>query len=86
MGSWFSGEQYHGLSRPVRKQRPNIGKDVIQGCSETMAYVTDLEQQGMPCLQSKTHSRLEISERATARSMHAGGVNLLIADGSAVRR
>ncbi len=70
----------HGL---YGNNGPNIGKDVIQGCSETMAYVSDLEQQGMPCLQSKTDSRLEISERATARSMHAGGVNLLMADGSA---
>ena len=61
---------------------PNMGKDAIQGCSETAAHVADLEQQGMPCLKSKTDPRLEISERATARSMHVGGVNLLMADGS----
>ena len=69
----------HGL---YGNNGPNIGKDGIQGCSETVAHVPDLEQQGMPCLQSATDPRLEISERATARSLHDGGVNILMADGS----
>ena len=69
----------HGL---YGNNGPNNGRDAIQGCSETAANVHDLEYQRMPCLRSKTDPRLELSERATARSMHAGGVNLLMADGS----
>lgn len=70
----------HGL---YGNNGPNTGKDAIQGCSGAMANVIDLEYQGMPCLRSRTDPRLEISERATARSLHVGGVNLLMADGSA---
>jgi prepilin-type processing-associated H-X9-DG protein len=70
----------HGL---YGNNGPNRGKDAIQGCSDVAAHIADLEQQGMPCLKSQTDPRLEISERATARSMHVGGVNLLMADGSA---
>ncbi len=69
----------HGL---FGNKGPNTGKDAIQGCTETAAYVPDLEQRGMPCLMSRTDPRLEISERATARSMHVDGVHLLMADGS----
>ncbi len=70
----------HGL---FGNNGPNVGKDAVQGCTETMAHVVDLEFQGMPCLKSATDPRLEISERATSRSMHVDGVNLLMADGSA---
>lgn len=69
----------HGL---YGNNGPNTGKDAIQGCSQTVAHVPNLESQGMPCLQSTIDPRLEISERATARSMHTGGVNVLMADGS----
>jgi len=62
---------------------PNSGTDAIQGCSQVSANVLDLESQGMPCLRSTSDPNYEISERATARSTHAGGVNLLMADGSA---
>jgi prepilin-type N-terminal cleavage/methylation domain-containing protein/prepilin-type processing-associated H-X9-DG protein len=70
----------HGL---YGNNGPNTGKDVIQGCSEAVTQGGDPELQGMPCLRAKTDPRLEISERATARSLHPGGVNVLMADGSA---
>jgi prepilin-type processing-associated H-X9-DG protein len=70
----------HGL---FGNNGPNIGKDAIQGCTQVADQVPDLEQLGMPCLKSKTDPRLEISERATARSLHPGGVHVLMVDGSA---
>jgi prepilin-type N-terminal cleavage/methylation domain-containing protein/prepilin-type processing-associated H-X9-DG protein len=73
-----SGTACHGL---FGNKGPNRGDDAIQGCSETAAHV-DLELEGMPCLRSSTDPRFEVSERATARSTHVGGVNLLMADGS----
>ncbi len=85
-GTWalgFPGGSITACHGMYGNNGPNAGKDAIQGCSETVAHVGDLEQQGMPCIQSKTDPRLEISERATARSMHVGGVNTLMADGSA---
>jgi prepilin-type processing-associated H-X9-DG protein len=85
-GVWalgFAGSSVTACHGLYGNNGPNKGKDAIQGCSATAAHVTDLEIQGMPCLQSQTDPRLETSERATARSMHLGGVNLLMADGSA---
>jgi prepilin-type N-terminal cleavage/methylation domain-containing protein len=85
-GVWtlgFAGSSVTACHGLYGNNGPNRGKDAIQGCSETATQVIDMEIQGMPCLQSQTDPRLEISERATARSMHVGGVNLLMADGSA---
>ena len=69
----------HGL---YGNKGPNKGTDAIQGCTAATGQVPDLEFQGMPCLRSSTDPRLEVSERATARSLHTDGVNVLMADGS----
>jgi prepilin-type N-terminal cleavage/methylation domain-containing protein len=84
-GVWalgFAGSSITACHGLYGNNGPNIGKDAIQGCSEATAHAGDLESQGMACLQSKIDPRLEISERATARSMHVEGVNVLKADGS----
>ena len=70
----------HGISE---KGGPNTGKDRIQGCSELTAQLPGLNATGMPCNLSLTGPEAEICEQATSRSLHGGGVNLLMADGSA---
>ncbi|MBI3837465.1 MAG: DUF1559 domain-containing protein [Planctomycetia bacterium] len=61
---------------------PNAGADAIQGCGALSAVVGDLDAQGMRCSANLNNPSAEISEQATSRSMHSGGVNLLMADGS----
>lgn len=61
---------------------PNRGSDAIQGCTDIAKDVTDLDVQCMSCLKAEDDPRLEISERATARSSHVGGINALMADGA----
>lgn len=61
---------------------PNQGFDYIQGCPELRAKTgARLDAENMPCMSRKTP--MPISERATARSFHAGGVTVLTADGAA---
>ena len=64
-------------------KRPNGGDDLIQGCFFAVAKegIGQLETRGMSC---GLKQRLDISERATARSMHSGGVNVLHLDGSVI--
>lgn len=84
-GVWslgFAGSSVTACHGLYGNNGPNRGKDVIQGCSQVSAQVADLEFQGMPCVRSQTDPWEEISDRATARSTHAGGVNLVMADGS----
>lgn len=69
----------HGMSG---NRGPNAGADSIQGCGDVLDAVPDLAAQGMPCTRAPDASE-DISQQATARSMHSGGVNLLMADGSA---
>jgi prepilin-type N-terminal cleavage/methylation domain-containing protein len=60
---------------------PNAGSDSIQGCGEVTALLGDPAGSGMPC--SKFSDPLyDISDQATARSLHSGGVNLMLMDGS----
>jgi prepilin-type processing-associated H-X9-DG protein len=69
----------HGL---YGSNGPDAGEDLIQGCffAVAKAGMGQLEALGMPCVMNVT---IDISERATSRSMHSGGVNLLKVDGSA---
>ncbi len=60
---------------------PNAKKDHIQGCSAVVAQTGDPSSQGMPC-RTRSNPEREVCERATARSLHASGVNVLVADGS----
>jgi prepilin-type processing-associated H-X9-DG protein len=72
----------HGTSGGNANRGPNKGLDFIQGCPKLQAKSADrLAAENMPCSYRKIP--IEISERATARSLHSGGVNLLMADGSA---
>jgi len=60
---------------------PNRGLDFIQGCRELqMRLGGQLEVENMPCSFRKIP--IELSEKATARSQHSHGVNLMMADGS----
>lgn len=60
---------------------PNASFDLIQGCPKLQAKLGALlDAENMPC--SYRRIAIEISEKATARSQHSGGVNLLMADGS----
>jgi type II secretory pathway pseudopilin PulG len=61
---------------------PNAKADRIQGCTAVIAEVGDPELQGMPCRRRSDPTK-EVCEQATARSHHASGVNVLMADGSA---
>lgn len=61
---------------------PNAGDDAIQGCGIILAEIPDLATRGMPCSANLKNPSAEISEQATSRSMHPGGVNLLMVDGS----
>lgn len=70
----------HGISD---RGGPNAGKDRIQGCSALVAQVPDLRGMGMPCSASPMNPKSEFCEQATSRSMHAGGVHVSMADGSA---
>ena len=62
---------------------PNTGEDLIQGCFFAVAKAGSgqLDALGMPCA---LNQGIDISERATSRSMHGGGINLLMLDGSTV--
>jgi len=63
---------------------PNTSFDLIQGCPRLQAKLgSRLETENMPC--SYRRVPIEISEKATARSQHSGGVNLIMADGSVHR-
>ncbi len=60
---------------------PNKGLDFLQGCpslQSKLGALLDLENMG--CSYRRP---IDISEKATARSQHSSGVNLLMADGSA---
>jgi prepilin-type N-terminal cleavage/methylation domain-containing protein len=60
---------------------PNAGSDSIQGCGAITTLIGDPSNSGMPC--SKSSDPLDdISDRATARSLHQDGVNLMMMDGS----
>ncbi len=67
----------HGITG---NRGPNAGADSIQGCAALTAELPDLGGLGMPC---SGNPQMEICEQATSRSMHSGGVNLGMADGSA---
>jgi hypothetical protein len=60
---------------------PNSGEDLIQGCFFAVARegIGGLDALGMPC---GLNQRLDMSERATSRSLHPGGVNSLRLDAS----
>jgi prepilin-type N-terminal cleavage/methylation domain-containing protein len=68
----------HGL---YGSNGPNAGDDLIQGCffAAAKAGPGALEVLAMPC---GLNGLPDISERATSRSMHSGGVKLLKLDGS----
>jgi hypothetical protein len=57
--------------------------DAITGCTRVQQRTSaaELAQLGMPC-QAKTPTILEFNLRATSRSAHPGGVNLLMMGGS----
>ncbi|MBI3838369.1 MAG: DUF1559 domain-containing protein [Planctomycetia bacterium] len=61
---------------------PNTGEDLVQGCFFIVAQAGagQLEALAMPCV---LNTNIDLSERATSRSLHSGGVNLLKLDGSA---
>jgi hypothetical protein len=62
---------------------PNAGADAFQGCTELSMIMTDLAGLGMACAPGPSDLSVEISQQATARSLHRGGVNLMMGDGSA---
>ncbi|MBI3839340.1 MAG: DUF1559 domain-containing protein [Planctomycetia bacterium] len=71
----------HGTGGGNANKGPNRGEDFIQGCPELQQRLgAQLQAENMPCSYRKIP--IEISERATARSEHSSGVNLLMADGS----
>jgi prepilin-type processing-associated H-X9-DG protein len=74
-----SGTYDHGI---YGSNGPNTGEDLIQGCFFIVAQAGtgQLEALAMPCV---LNTGIDISERATSRSLHAGGVNFLKLDGSA---
>ncbi|QDV48515.1 DUF1559 family PulG-like putative transporter [Gimesia fumaroli] len=60
----------------------NSGSDDVVGCSalkNTLFSDSELMAQGMPC---HVNSPIESNSQATARSMHAGGVFVLLGDSS----
>jgi hypothetical protein len=82
-GVWslgYVGSSATGAHGAFGNRGPNRGADLIQGCSVlSMDSGIVLEEENMQC----KSSRFEISERATARSQHPGGVVISLADGSA---
>lgn len=63
---------------------PNAGEDLIQGCFFAAAKAGgpgELDAIAMPC---RLNQSIDISERATSRSMHGSGVNVLKLDGSTI--
>jgi len=70
----------HGITG---NRGPNARADAIQGCSAMIAAGADPAGNNMPCESSPNDLASEICQQATARSLHPGGVNLLMADGSA---
>ncbi len=68
----------HGL---FGNNGPNLGNDRIQGCffAAARAGPGGLEALAMPC---QLYASPDISERATSRSMHPGGILLLKLDGA----
>jgi prepilin-type N-terminal cleavage/methylation domain-containing protein/prepilin-type processing-associated H-X9-DG protein len=76
-----SATSAHGNSGGNGNQGPNKGLDFIQGCPQLQSRLGGrLDAENMPC--NYRRIPIEISERATARSLHSDGVNLLMADGS----
>lgn len=94
-GSWALG--FPGASATVRHgilqgredaNGPNsqqIHSDDIVGCAALHEKLGEqkLRQLRMPCYSPSGHGEAEINSQATARSMHRGGVHLLMGDGSA---
>lgn len=71
--SIVAGHGIHG------NRGPNAGYDYMQGCGELP--LATLASQSIPCRSSSVLGQ-EISSQATARSLHSGGVNIMMADGS----
>lgn len=94
-GSWALG--FPGASATVRHgilqgredaNGPNsqqIHADDIVGCEALHEKLgaEKIRQLQMPCYPRSDHGESEINAQATARSMHPGGVHLLMGDGSA---
>lgn len=83
-GVWalgFVGSSITSVHGNYGNKGPNQGLDFIQGCPRLQAKLgAKLETENMPCSFRKIP--IEISEKATARSQHSHGVNLIMADGS----
>jgi prepilin-type processing-associated H-X9-DG protein len=83
-GVWalgFVGSSVTSVHGNYGHKGPNKGLDFIQGCPKLQAKLgARLESENMPC--NYRRIPIEISEKATARSQHSGGVNLTMADGS----
>lgn len=94
-GSWALG--YAGASLTMRHglldgledaagpNNQDVSADDVYGCAQTIAALgyDKFYALRMPCLDQTIGGNPEVNMQATARSMHAGGVNILSADGSA---
>jgi prepilin-type N-terminal cleavage/methylation domain-containing protein/prepilin-type processing-associated H-X9-DG protein len=78
------GDGVSNLGQTAALNSQSSSADQIVGCAALVAKygLARLTQMGMPC-GSDSVNGIEITSQATARSMHPGGVNLLMLDGSA---
>jgi hypothetical protein len=94
-GSWALGfigaslTARHGLNGGTEDaggpNNQNVSSDDVYGCDETIAAIgrEEFRSLRMPCRGQNYTGKPQMNDQATARSMHAGGVNVLCADGSA---